>query len=289
MSGTKTDTPIIEIPQSISVINRNEMDMRGVQLNFTEALRYVPGVVVDQFGFNGQGFEYLGMRGFNVQTTANFRDNLNQAATGLFFGAFITDPYALERVDVLRGPTSVMFGRGDAGGIVNRVTKLPTATPDSRNRTPVWQLRPQADRRRFWLRQCGRNADVPPCHFRARHGYAGPVSQYQWRPRRNQAFLYCPSLTWRPSDRTSITLFGDILNNRSGAAPFYLAAPETGSSLTNTLLGDPGFTRYSTNQASFSYKLEHHFNETWTVRQNFRFQRQDGNFRDINLDRISPA
>ena len=60
MSGTKTDTPIIEIPQSISVINRNEMDMRGVQLNFTEALRYVPGVVADQFGFNGTGFRVSG-------------------------------------------------------------------------------------------------------------------------------------------------------------------------------------------------------------------------------------
>ena len=56
--------------------------MRGVHLNFTEALRYVPGVVVDQFGFNGTGFEYIGMRGFNVQTTGNFRDNLSQQATG---------------------------------------------------------------------------------------------------------------------------------------------------------------------------------------------------------------
>ncbi|MDN5882249.1 MAG: TonB-dependent siderophore receptor, partial [Nitrosospira sp.] len=92
-------------------------------------------------------------------------------------------------------------------------------------------------------------------------------------------FYIAPSLTWRPSDRTTVTVFGDILNNDSGAAPFYLAAPD--GRPTGTLLGDPGFTRYTTNQASVSYKLEHHFNDTWTIRQNFRFQRQDGRFSDL--------
>ena len=278
LSGTKTDTPIIEIPQSISVINRNEMNMRGVQ-NFTEALRYVPGVVVDQFGFNGQGFEYLGMRGFNVQTTANFRDNLNQAATGLYLGAFITDPYALERVDVLRGPSSVMFGRGDAGGIVNRVTKLPSATPIREFEIQYGNF----DRKRVAADFGLTNADGT-LMFRLVTSALDTDTQVMF-PNTNgdragiRRFYIAPSLTWRPSDRTTITLFGDILNNRSGAAPFYIGAPN--GRPTNTLSGDPGFTRYSTNQASFSYKLEHHFNETWTARQNFRFQRQNGRFNDL--------
>ncbi|MBA2658773.1 MAG: TonB-dependent siderophore receptor [Nitrosospira sp.] len=278
LSGTKTDTPIIEIPQSISVINRNEMDMRSVQY-FTEALRYVPGVVVDQFGFNGQGFEYLGMRGFNVQTTANFRDNLNQAATGLYLGAFITDPYALERVDVLRGPSSVMFGRGDAGGIVNRVTKLPNATPIREFEIQYGNF----DRKRVAADVGWANADGT-LMFRLVTSALDTDTQVRF-PNTNgdragiRRFYIAPSLTWRPSDRTTITLFGDILNNRSGAAPFYIGAPN--GRPTNTLSGDPGFTRYSTNQASFSYKLEHHFNETWTARQNFRFQRQNGRFNDL--------
>jgi iron complex outermembrane receptor protein len=279
MTATKTDTPILEIPQSISVITRNEMDMRGVQF-FTEALRYVPGVVVDQFGFNGQGFEYLGMRGFNVQTTANFRDNLNQAATGLYFGAYITDPYALERVDVLRGPTSVMFGRGDAGGIVNRITKLPTATPIREIELQYGNF----GRKRIAGDFGFANADGT-LMFRLVTSALDTDTQVRF-PNTNgdrasiRRFYIAPSLTWRPSDRTSVTVFGDILNNDSGAVPFYLAAPD--GRPTDTLLADPAFTRYTTNQASFSYKLEHHFNETWTVRQNFRFQRQDGRFRDIN-------
>ncbi|SFU37789.1 TonB-dependent siderophore receptor [Nitrosospira multiformis] len=280
LTGTKTDTPLIEIPQSISVINRNELDMRGVNLNFTEALRYVPGVVPDQFGFNGTGFEYVSMRGFNVQTTANFRDNLSQTATGLYFAAFITDPYSLERVDVLRGPTAVMFGRGDAGGIVNRITKLPTATPIREVEIQYGNF----DRKRI-AGDFGLANEDGTLMFRLVTSALDTDTQVRFPNTGGdraqiRRFYIAPSLTWRPTDRTSITLFGDILNNRSEAAAFYLGAPD--GTPTNTLLGDPSYTRYSTDQASVSYRLEHHFNDTWTARQNFRFQRLDGRFRDMD-------
>jgi iron complex outermembrane receptor protein len=279
-SGTKTDTPLTEIPQSISIINRRELDMRGVHLNFTEALRYVPGVTVDQFGFNGTGFEYIGMRGFNVQTTGNFRDGLSQQGTGLYFGAFITDPYALERVEVLRGPTSVMFGRGDAGGIVNRITKLPSAKPIREVEIQYGNF----DRKRIAADFGLVNADGT-LMFRLVTSALDTDTQVRFPNTGGdraeiRRFYIAPSLTWRPSDRTSITVFGDILNNRSEAGAFYIATPD--GRPTNTLQGDPGFTRYSTNQASVSYKIEHHFNEIFTARQNFRFQRQDGRFRDLN-------
>ena len=290
VSGTKTDTPLTEIPQSISIINRRELDMRGVHLNFTEAVRYVPGVVADQFGFNGTGFEYIGMRGFNVQTTGNFRDNLSQQGTGLYFASFITDPYSLERVDVLRGPTSVMFGRGDAGGIVNRITKLPTAAPIREVEIQYGNF----DRKRIAADFGLANADGT-LMFRLVTTALDTDTQVLF-PNTNghraeiRRFYIAPSLTWRPTDRTSITVFGDILNNRSGAAAFYLADPN--GQPTNTLLADPGFTRYATDQASVSYKIEHHFNETLTARQNFRFMRQDGKFNELNpagFDPLNPG
>ncbi|MBA4143020.1 MAG: TonB-dependent siderophore receptor [Nitrosospira sp.] len=280
MTATKTKTPITEIPQSISVITREEMTMRGVHLNFTEALRYIPGVVADQFGFEGRGFEYVSMRGFNSLSTANFRDNLSQQGRGLYFADFITDPYALERVDVLRGPTSVMFGRGDAGGIINRITKLPTAAPireveiqygnfDRKRIAGDFGLANEDGTLMFRLVTTALDTDTQ-VRFPNTGGDRAQIRR----------FYIAPSLTWRPTERTSITLFGDILNNRSEAAAFYLAAPD--GSPTNALLGEPNFTRYSTDQASFSYQLEHHFNETFTARQNFRFMRLDGRYRDIN-------
>lgn len=277
ITATKTDTPIIEIPQSISVVTRNEMDMRSVQ-NFTEALRYVPGVTVDQFGFQGQGFEYLMMRGFNALNTANFRDGLSNSAVG-FFSQFITETYGVERVDVLRGPSSVVFGRGDAGGIVNRVTKRPSATPIREIEFQYGNF----DRKRI-AADIGAVSKDGTFMFRLVTAALDSDSQTRYPNTggdraHNERFYIAPSITWRPTVDTTITLMGDVLNNRSGSSPFYIASPSGG--FTNVLQSDPKFTKYNTNQSSFSYQLEHHFNDIFTVRQNFRFAQQVGRFQDL--------
>lgn len=277
ITATKTDTPIIEIPQSISVVTRNEMDMRSVQ-NFTEALRYVPGVTVDQFGFQGQGFEYLMMRGFNALNTANFRDGLSNSAVG-FFSQFITETYGVERVDVLRGPSSVVFGRGDAGGIVNRVTKRPSATPIREIEFQYGNF----DRKRI-AADIGAVSKDGTIMFRLVTTALDSDTQTRYPNTggdraHNERFYIAPSITWRPTVDTTITLMGDVLNNRSGSSPFYIASPSGG--FTNVLQSDPKFTKYNTNQSSFSYQLEHHFNDIFTVRQNFRFAQQVGRFQDL--------
>ncbi|MDV6344033.1 TonB-dependent siderophore receptor [Nitrosomonas sp. Is37] len=280
MTATKTDTPIIEIPQSISVITRNELDMRSVQ-NFTEALRYTPGVTVDNFGFEPRGFENLFMRGFNALTTANFRDGLSQAAQGLFFGSFITDPYGMERIDVLRGPSAVMFGRGDAGGIVNRVTKRPNADPIREIELQYGNF----DRKRV-AADLGFANKEGTLMFRlvtlgldtnTQVKFPNTVSDSTFLKR----FYIAPSVTWRPTINTTITLMGDVLNNRTNASAFYPAAPDGSRPSLNVLLGDPKFVKYSTNQSSFSYQIEHIFNEIFTIRQNFRHMSQDGRFNDF--------
>lgn len=277
ITATKTDTPIIEIPQSISVVTRNEMDMRSVQ-NFTEALRYVPGVTVDQFGFQGQGFEYLMMRGFNALNTANFRDGLSNSAVG-FFSQFITETYGVERVDVLRGPSSVVFGRGDAGGIVNRVTKRPSATPIREIEFQYGNF----DRKRI-AADIGAVSKDGTIMFRLVTTALDSNTQTRYPNTggdraHNERFYIAPSITWRPTVDTTITLMGDVLNNRSGSSPFYIASPSGG--FTNVLQSDPKFTKYNTNQSSFSYQLEHHFNNIFTMRQNFRFAQQIGRFQDL--------
>ncbi|MER2511113.1 MAG: TonB-dependent siderophore receptor [Nitrosomonas ureae] len=278
ITATKTDTPILEIPQSISVVTRHEMDMRSVQ-NFTEALRYVPGVTVDQFGFDGRGFEYVLMRGFNGNPNANFRDGLSNAAQGLFFNSFITETYGLERIDVLRGPSSVMFGRGDAGGIINRVTKKPNANPVREIEFQYGNF----DRKRI-AADVGAVSKDGTIMFRLVTTALETDTQVRYpntggERAQNERFYIAPSITWRPTNATSITLMGDILHNRSGSSPFYIAAPD--GSFSNVLQSDPKFARYNTNQSSFSYQIEHHFNEFLTARQNFRYTQQTGRFQDL--------
>lgn len=277
-TGTKTDTPLIETPQSISVVTRKEMDIRSVQ-TINEALRYVPGVVVDQFGFEPRGYEYLLLRGFNALTTSNFRDGLSNAASGLFNGAFITDAYSLERVDVLRGPTSVTFGRGDAGGIVNSITKRPNATPIREIELQYGNF----DRKRV-AADLGYANEEGTLMFRLVTSALDSDTQVRYPNTGGdragfKRFHIAPSVTFRPTVNTTITFMGEVLNNRSDGLGFFASAPD--GSFTNVLSQDPSFTKYDTNQSSFTYQFEHHFNEIFTVRQNFRYARQKGDFNDL--------
>lgn len=123
-SATKTDTPLLEVPQSVSVVTRERMDQQNVQ-SVTEALRYVPGVKTETYGVDPKGYDWIYIRGFNALTTNDYRDGLRQLNNS--YSYFRTEPYALERIDIVRGPSSTLFGLGDAGGIVNRVSKLPSA------------------------------------------------------------------------------------------------------------------------------------------------------------------
>ncbi|MCC7250487.1 TonB-dependent siderophore receptor [Hyphomicrobium sp.] len=111
-TGTKTDTPLIDIPQAITVITQERaQDQRAVDVN--KALQYVPGVIVAQ----GEGNrDQIVVRGQN--TTADFfvdgvRDDVQ----------YFRDLYNADRLEVLKGPNAMIFGRGGGGGVINRVTK----------------------------------------------------------------------------------------------------------------------------------------------------------------------
>ncbi|WP_395636976.1 TonB-dependent receptor [Sphingorhabdus sp.] len=114
VTATKTDTPLINIPQTINVVTREQLDDQAHH-SLADILRYVPGTTVGQ----GEGNrDQITLRGQN--TTADFfldgvRDDV-QYYRGL---------YNVERVEILKGPYALIFGRGGGGGIINRVQKAP--------------------------------------------------------------------------------------------------------------------------------------------------------------------
>ena len=116
VTATKTDTPLLDIPQTIHVVTREQLDDQAHH-SLTEVLRYVPGTTIGQ----GEGNrDQITLRGQN--TTADFfidgvRDDV-QYYRGL---------YNIERVEILKGPYALIFGRGGGGGIINRVQKSPVA------------------------------------------------------------------------------------------------------------------------------------------------------------------
>src|SRR5262245_29336153 len=112
-TATKTDTPLRNVPQSVSVVTEQQMKDQGFK-SISDVSKYVPGVQIHQ----GEGNrDQISIRG-QVASTADFF--LNGVRDD---GQVFRDLYNTDRVEILKGPTALIFGRGGAGGVVNRVTK----------------------------------------------------------------------------------------------------------------------------------------------------------------------
>ena len=116
-TGTKTDTPIDEIPQTINVVTAAQIEETGAT-SVNEALRYIPGF--SSYGADVRSDWYSALRGF---TPTVFVDGL-QVPNTLNLSSWRVDPYMIDSITVLRGPTSVLYGQGDPGAIVDIQSKL---------------------------------------------------------------------------------------------------------------------------------------------------------------------
>jgi iron complex outermembrane recepter protein len=259
-TGTKTDTPLIETPQSISVITRDEMTQRGVQ-TLNEALRYTPGVSVELYGMDTR-FDWLQIRGFDENQYGVFRDGSRWDST-----AGRIDTYGIEEVSVLRGPSSVLYGQNNPGGLINLITKRPPSEAlreiqlqfGSYNNRQVQADfgGPIGDHWRYRLTGLSRNADT----------------QVDFVPD-NRRFI-APALTWVPTENTTLTLLGDYQHDGirwTQFLPIYgtLLPNPNGKIPVNLFTGEPGFDYVKRNQHSAGYLLDHRLNGVWSLHQNFR-------------------
>lgn len=127
LSGVKTATPITEVPQSVSVIGRETFEEQHPN-KVDEVLRDVAGVQSQLYGYDSDT-NWFYIRGFNSFDTGAFLDGLSLFSYG--FGTFYIDPFLLERIEVLKGPASMLYGASSPGGIVNYVSRLPDGSEGS--------------------------------------------------------------------------------------------------------------------------------------------------------------
>ncbi|WP_249674767.1 TonB-dependent siderophore receptor [Pseudomonas abieticivorans] len=274
-AGTKTDTPLIETPQSISVITRQQMQAQGAQ-TVTDALRYVPGVKVEAYGLDPKGFDWLYIRGFNGQASSDYLNGLRQQNNSYAF--FRSEPYSLERIDVVRGPASSLFGQGDAGGIVNRVSKKPEA--DHVNEVQL--TGGNHDRLQGQFDIGGVLSDDQHLLYRvvglARDANT-QVDYADGHELKDDRLYLAPSLTWAPDEDTSLTVLTDFLRDRNGGSLFAYSTPS--GHTTNILMGDHSFNHFSQDQYSLGYEFRHRLNDTWELRQNARYGQVDLIFQNL--------
>lgn len=272
-TATKTDTPIFETPQSISVVTRAEMDARAPQI-INEVLRYAPGIVAESQG-NTTAFwnaSSLQLRGF---IPSIYQDGLTDDE----YGNGLLDAYFYQQVDVLAGPSSVLYGQGNPAGVVNVETKRPMAS----NYGEV----------QVGFGSYGRyegNLDFSGPLFKPHllyrlTGVAFTEGSQTWfiHPQR---LAIAPALTWVPDGKTSLTMLTNYTYNPTVGA--YAAIPAQGSVLYNPngkipvgfFPGDPSFneTRQSFIQAGDAFTRV--FDNDWRIDQNFRFT-NDRNHADM--------
>jgi iron complex outermembrane recepter protein len=285
-TGSKTDTPLIEAPQSLGVVTRDQIDDQGA-LSVSQALRYTAGVLPEVRP--SARYDSVFVRGFGGQGTGaayvNFLDGLRQGR-GLYYGVPNTDPWLLERIEVLRGPASVLYGQTGAGGIVNLVSRRPTATP-------VNEVRLEAGS--YGLAQAAFDFGGPLTEdgkVLYRLTGIGRTANTQFDFSDEKRIAIAPALTWRPTDNTSITFLSSYQYDPYGG--FYNFVPAVGTVLpspygrlrSNFFGGDPNYNKYERTQAAIGYQFEHRVDNIWTVRQNFRYSYVDSEFNVLSIGAI---
>lgn len=282
-SGSKTDTPIIEIPQSVSVITRKQMQAQGAQ-TVTDALRYVPGIKVEAYGLDPKGFDWLYIRGFNGQASSDYLDGLRQQNNNYAF--FRSEPYAYDRIDVVRGPASSLFGQGDAGGIINRVTKKPEA-----NHVNEVQLTGGNHDRLQGQFDIGGTLNGDPQLLYRVVGLARDantqVDYSDGHELKDDRLYIAPSFTWAPDEDTSLTVLTNFMRDNNGGSLFAYSTPS--GHTTSTLMGDHSFNHLNQEQYSLGYEFRHRFNDTWEFRQNARYGQVDLIFQNLLPGNINIA
>jgi iron complex outermembrane recepter protein len=133
LTGTKTNTPLMETPQAISVVGAEQIRDQKPQ-NVAQALRYVPGVDAATFGSDTRN-DWFKIRGFDAQDVGMFLDGLQLQTFA--FATWKIKPFGIERIDILRGPSAMLYGGSAPGGMVNIISKTPPTQPTNYIETGV--------------------------------------------------------------------------------------------------------------------------------------------------------
>lgn len=260
----KVETPAKETPRSVSIISEDELRVRAPQ-KLDEALRYTSGVTSQPYGADNDT-DWFKVRGFDAATYLNgnrlFRDG---------YYTWLVEPYGLESVEVVKGPSAILFGESAPGGVVNAVQKKPTFTPQGEVKVEVGNNNHQSIG--FDI------ADEANDSGTMRYRLVGLMTSQDGEldDTENERLYIAPSLEIDVSDRTMLTLMATYLKDDGVPTnPFFPAAgtlvdSEYGKIDPSTNLGEPDYDKYERTQISLGYLLEHDINDTWTFSQNANY------------------
>ncbi|EKV28965.1 Ferrichrome-iron receptor [Caenispirillum salinarum AK4] len=260
--GSKTDTPLIKVPQAVSVVTERQLDDREPQ-TLNEVLEYVPGVNTTNFGFNPR-YDTFVVRGVDGTYNGVFRDGLRQFQGST--AVYTSEPYGMEGVAVLKGPSSTLYGATSAGGFANVMTKRPT-------KDPLYEIEGivgSHDRLQGNVDVSDAVTEDGSLRYRATAVLRDAETEMPGVPDDRQ--YIAPALTWEPSEDTRVTVLGSYLHTLQGGANTYYNANNTATDIPNP---HPDHNEFDREQYRVGWEIDHRINDTFTVRQNARYSQID--------------
>jgi iron complex outermembrane receptor protein len=273
-TATRTDTPLRDIPQSITVVPRQVIEDQGVT-QISDALRNVSGISSQESSLSPSGDAAI-IRGFE-SFDYFFTNGIRNLGAG---GAFQQELANVERIEVLRGPASVLYGQGEPGGLINLVTELPTDEPFYEVEGTIGNYdfyRPSID-----LSGPLNDSGTIGYRLNAQYQNSGTFVDFVDIER----VFVSPVFSFELGRDTSFVLEGSYLRDSRNIYP---GLPAVGTVLDNPLgevprsryLGEPDFSDVTYESFNIGYRLEHEFSENLRVCNAFRVEIADVLERDL--------
>ncbi|WP_431022677.1 TonB-dependent siderophore receptor [Erwinia rhapontici] len=261
--ASKTDQPLITTGQAVSVVTRQQIDDQAAN-TVGQALNYTPGVF-SNFSGGATRFDTVALRGFHGGDVDNlFLDGMRLMSDGGSHNIMQVDPWFLERLDIIKGPSSALYGQTVPGGLVNMTSKRPQFIPEGHFRLTGGTQNTKGaafdytnainDQWAFRLIGMTRTSDT------------------QYDNTREERYTISPSLLWQPSEDTSLLLRAYLQKDPSGG--YHGSTPLSGNLTQHNGKwlkdgfneGESSVDQYKRREQVYSYAFSHRFNETWAVR-----------------------
>lgn len=265
IAGTKTETPLTELPQPLTIIPADQYLSQGA-INISDTVKYAAGVLANPYGRDTR------VDGFNVRgiSALQFRDGMRDIFS--YYASIPSDPYNFSRVEIVRGPASVLFGQGSIGGLVNLVSK----TPEFRTGGELNLVYGSYDRKEalgdvnlalgdtLAIRAVGRVRDADT--------FIDHVP--------DDRVMFAPSIRWQPTPDTDLILTGLYQKDDTGSTSQFL--PIVGTFAPNpdnpggrldpyTFVGKAGWDRYAGRSLQGGGSLVHRFSDNIRISLKARY------------------
>ncbi len=267
-TALKIAIPLSETPRSVSVVDQQELIDRNVQ-SLDDALRYRAGILTGQFG-DDNNTDWFKVRGFDAIT---YQDGLRIYQEGFY--QWMVPPYGIERVEVFKGPSSILYGQAPPGGLINTISKRPT--DETRGRVDAGFG--NRNYRRLGFDVSGPVTDHDNVQYRLVGQYKAREGQVDYSE--NTRYYIAPSLNIDFTDDTQLTILTSFQrDNGRPTNPFKLAYGTRndtpfGKVKRGTSYSEPDYDRNQAEQNQVGYQFRHVFDDTWTFKQNARYSHRE--------------